>query len=451
MSASAIDSQLLGQLFADAKMHEVFADPQRLQSMLDVEAALAKVQARAGLIPQAAAKEIAANCRAEAFDLEALGAATARAGNPVIPMVKALTALSGEDAGRYVHWGATSQDIADTGLVLQLRAAWTRIDTLTDALTSDLAKLARSHRDTPMAGRTFMQHAAPITFGFKAASWLSPMLRHRQRIAELRPRMLILQFGGAVGTLASLGGDGLKLARALAQELDLRLPDMPWHTGRDGLLEAAQVMANIAATAAKIAGDVALLMQTEIGEAFEPAGEGRGGSSTMPQKRNPATSAAILGANTKLQALIPAMAAGASPDHERGTGAWHGEWLVLPEIMVLGAGILARASEIIAGIEVDPARMRHNLELTGGLIMAEAAMMALAPALGRLEAHHLVSEACQEASRKGLHLKEVLGNSREVREHLDDKALSNLFDPTRRTGLATAFVDRVLDAYDDSR
>ncbi len=287
------NSAFFAPLFASKAVAAIFSVQSTLQSMLDAEAALARAEAKTGTIPQKAANAIEKVCRVDLYEIDALGEATAKAGNPVIPLAKTLTHLAG-DAGGYVHWGATSQDIFDTGLVLQMRKSFKEIEMHLESLCEVLASLATRHRNDPMAGRTFMQHALPITFGFRAANWLSPMLRHTERLKEALPRILTLQFSGAGGTLASLGADGDKIAATLGEFLDLPIADTSWHTARDRIAEAATWLALLAGSLNKIATDIALLAQTEIGELAEPEGKGRGGSSTMPQKRNPVGAAAVM-------------------------------------------------------------------------------------------------------------------------------------------------------------
>jgi 3-carboxy-cis,cis-muconate cycloisomerase len=444
MTVSAVDSAVFGSLFTTAAMQAVFADQARLQRMLDVEAALARAEARLGLIPPAAAEEIAAKARLERFDLEAIRGGTELAGYPIVPLVKALSEACEGDAGRYVHWGATTQDIVDSALVLQIRDALALIEADLDAILRRLAELAQQFRDTPMAGRSHLQHALPITFGFKCAVWLSALQRHRRRLATLRGEVLVVQFGGAVGTLASLGGDGIAVLAALAQELNLAVPPIAWHVARDGLAEAVCFLGLLTGSLGKIATDIALLTQTEVGEVAEPHKEGRGGSSTMPQKRNPIACEFILAAAKNVRQLVPVMLDAMLQDHERATGPWHAEWLALPQAFALTAGALHHARALLEGLSVDPTRMRRNLDVTQGMITAEAVMMALAPALGREAAHHLVAAACHEALETGADLLEVLRAEPRVSAHLSGAQLERLLDPENYTGLAGAFVDRVV-------
>ncbi len=451
MSAGT-SNRLFDPLFTTDAMRAVFSDRGRLQGMLDFEAALARAEARAGVIPAAAVAPIEAQCRADAFDVEELARGTAPAGNAAIPTVKALTALVArvdEDAARYVHWGATSQDAMDTGLVLQLRAALDLIEADLQRLSGVLAALARDHKRTVLAGRTWLQQATPVTFGLKAAGWLSAVERHRTRIRELRPRVLALQFGGAAGTLASLGEDGLRVATALAADLRLALPDVPWHAHRDRVAEVASALGLLVGTLGKIARDVSLLMQTEVAEAFEPAGAGKGGSSTMPHKRNPVSSAAILSAAIRVPGLVSVMLTAMVQEHERGFGDWHAEWETLPEICTLAAGALSHLTQLLAGIELDAARMAENLEATRGLILAEAVTMALGGRIGRLQAHHLVEAACKRAAVGKRHLREVLTEDAEVGKHLSAADLERLLDPRNYVGMAEHLVERALAARSD--
>jgi 3-carboxy-cis,cis-muconate cycloisomerase len=440
---------LLDALFRTDAVREIFSDRGRLQGMLDFEAALARATARAGVIPGPAASQIESQCRAELFDLEALSRGAAAAGNPAIPMVKALTALvesNDHDAARFVHWGATSQDAMDTGLVLQLRSALELLDAGLTNLSDALARLAGQHKRTPVAGRTWMQQAVPVTFGLKAAGWLSTIERHRQRVNELRPRALAMQFGGAAGTLASLGNRGLDVAAELARELKLSLPDIPWHAQRDRVAEVATTLGLLVGSLGKIGRDISLAMQTEIGEAFEPAAPGRGGSSTLPHKRNPVSSAVVLAAAARVPALVSVMLAAMVQEQERGLGNWHAEWETLPEICMLAAGALGHTTQIMEGLETDAGRMRQNLDATRGLIMAEAVSSALAPKLGRQAAHELVDAACNRAIKQGKSLRDVLERDAKLAVHLSAAELDRLFDPENYLGVAEQLVDRVLAA-----
>ena len=445
-------SPLLAPMLSSTAMRAVCDDAACLQNMLDFEAALARAEAAVGIIPVTAAGPIAAACKAESFDLAALADAATRSGNLAIPLVKALTAnvaKADAEAARYVHWGATSQDVIDTATMLMLRAG---IDALLgdiERAISGFAKLARQHRNTAVVARTWLQHALPMPFGLKLAEYAAALHRSRQRLKHLRGNTLALQFGGAAGTLAALGDKGLAVAEKLAQELKLPLPDAPWHTHRDRIAEAASVFAIIAGTCGKIARDVSLMMQTDVAEAFEPSGEGRGGSSTMPHKRNPVAAASALAAATMAPNLAATMFAAQVGDHERSAGPWHAEWPTLPMLMLVMSGALAAIVDIAEGLEVDTARMRANLHATQGLIMAEAVSMALAEKIGKSNAHHLIEAASKQAVAERKHLRDVLTADAKITAHLNAEKLAKLFEPMAYQGASQALIDRLLASLDD--
>jgi 3-carboxy-cis,cis-muconate cycloisomerase len=440
-------SPLLAPLLSSAPMRAICDDATTLQHMLDFEAALAHAEAVVGVIPAAAISAIETSCRADRFDLAALAEAATRSGNLAIPLVKALTAdvaKTDPDAARYVHWGATSQDVIDTATMLGLRAA---IDTLLadlDRAIAGFAKLAEHHRHTAVVARTWLQHALPMPFGLKLAEYAAALHRSRQRLARLRADGLALQFGGAAGTLAALGDKGLLVAEQLAKELDLPLPDAPWHTHRDRIAEAASVLAILTGTCGKIARDVSLMMQTDVGEAFEPSGAGRGGSSTMPHKRNPVASASALGAATMAPNLAATIFAAQVQDHERSAGPWHAEWPTLPSLLLVTSGALAAIVDIAEGLEVDTGRMRSNLDTAHGLIMAEAVTFALAEKLGKSDAHHLVEAASKKAVAEKEHLRDVLSADPRVTAQLGADVIAKLFEPMDYQGASQALIDRLL-------
>jgi 3-carboxy-cis,cis-muconate cycloisomerase len=438
---------LLGLLFGTETSAATFSGRARLQGMLDFEAALALAEARLNVIPAAAAPAIAAQCRAELFDMAELARGAVTGGNLAIPMVKQLTRLVGgadQEAARFVHWGATSQDAIDTGLVLQLRRFLEQTEADLGRLSDALARVTEAHGQTVLVGRTWMQHALPVTLGLKTAGWLDAVERHRTRLKEIRARLLVVQFGGAAGTLAALGNRGLDVAEAVARELELGHPSMPWHAQRDRVAELACLLGLVIGTLGKMARDVSLMMQTEIAEAFEPSGAGRGGSSTMPHKRNPVAAATVLAAATRAPGLVATMLSAMVQEHERGLGGWHAEWETLPELCGLAAGALHQMTETIAGLEIDADRMRANLDATDGLIMAEAVTIALGAALGRLAAHELVEQACREAIRAKRHLRDVLAAHEVIAKHLSAADLDRLFQPLNYTGQAGRFIARVL-------
>ncbi|VEE17340.1 3-carboxy-cis,cis-muconate cycloisomerase [Ectopseudomonas mendocina] len=442
-----MSNQLFDAYFTAPAMRAIFCDAGRVQGMLDFEAALARAEARVGVIPAEAVAPIEAACKAELYDYPALALAIATAGNSAIPLVKALgkrIAAESPEAERYVHLGATSQDAMDSGLVLQLRAAIGLLESDLAKLADALAAQAERHIDTPLAGRTWLQQATPVTLGMKLAGVLGAVTRHRQRLAELKPRLLCLQFGGASGSLAALGEAGWAVSGALAQELQLNLPEQPWHTQRDRLVEFASLLGMISGSLGKLGRDLSLLMQTEAGEVFEPAAPGKGGSSTMPHKRNPVSAAVLIGAATRAPGLVATMLAAMPQEHERSLGLWHAEWETLPELCCLVSGALQQALLVVPGLEVDAARMRTNLELTQGLVLAEAVSIALAQKIGRDAAHHLIEQCCKQAVREGVHLRAVLGANAEVSAQLSADELDRLLDAAHYLGQARRWVERAV-------
>ncbi len=442
--------QLLDPLFRWRALDEIFSDRARVQRMLDFEAALARAEARVGVITHAASVAIEKKCRAELIDLPLLAESAALAGNLAIPLVKQLTALVAQDdkeSARFVHWGATSQDAIDTGFILQLQEALDLICKDLSRLSNTSAELTSKFRTTPLAARTWMQHALPTTFGFKTAGWLDALNRHRRRLSEMQRRARVLQFGGAVGTLAALHGKGLDVAQALAEELHLGLPDIPWHSHRDRVAEVATTFGLLTGTLGKIARDISLHAQTEVGELSEPAAAGRGGSSTMPHKRNPVTAAVVLSAAARVPALVSTLLSAMVQEDERGLGGWHAEWESLPEIIMLSGGALHHLAETLPGLAIDSEKMHENLSLTNGLIFAEAVTMALGSKIGRLHAHHLVEAACQRALAERKDLRAVLAQDREIARLLSSADLDQLFDPRRYMGAAELLIDRVLSSH----
>jgi 3-carboxy-cis,cis-muconate cycloisomerase len=439
------DSAIFRDAFGSAGMREIFSDEGLIGRYVEVEVALAAAEARVGVIPKEAAAAIKRLARADAIDVAKLKAETDLVGYPIVGVVHQLAKQCG-DAGRYVHWGATTQDIMDTATVLQIRASLELVEVDLAAMDAALSALAKKHRGTVMAGRTHLQHALPVTFGYKAAVWRGMIVRHRQRLKELEPRVLVGQFAGAAGTLASLGDKGLAVHDALMDELDLGRPATPWHVARDGVVETVSLLALIAGTLAKIATDVMLMMQTEVGEAFEPFVKGRGSSSTMPQKRNPIACEFIVALGKVVRQQAGLMLDAMSADHERATGPWQLEWVAIPEAFIATGGALRQARFLVEGLIVDAGRMRRNLDLTGGLIVAEAVMMALARHTGRGEAHDIVYGACRAALDKGTTLLAELERNADVTRHFDKKRLAELTDPVNYLGSAEAMVDRALSS-----
>ena len=440
---------MLDPLFGWEVTDRIFSDSVRVQRMLDFERALAAAEGRLSVIPKSAGPAISDHCSVELFDLQAIAIAGSKAGNLAIPLVKELTKLvaqNHEEASRYVHWGATSQDVIDTGLVLQLREAFDAFESELQKLSKRLAKLAESHRTTVLPARTWLQHAVPTVFGLKVSGWLDALTRHSQRMRETRERVLVLQFGGAAGTLASLGSDGMKVARALAEELGLVLPSVPWHSHRDRIAEVGTLLALMVGALGKIARDVSLQNQTETAELFESAAEGHGGSSTMPQKRNPVACSVILAAANQVPALASALLSAMPQEHERGLGGWQAEWIILPELVRRAGGALHHATEMIDGLQIDSARMLQNVDATHGLIFAEAVAAALAKHVGKQEAHKLLEECCRRAIAEKRHLREILSGTAEVNSRLTPAELESLFQPLNYLGVAIEFIDRTIAA-----
>jgi 3-carboxy-cis,cis-muconate cycloisomerase len=444
MTAVGVSSGTFRDLFSTEPMRRIFADENRVQKYLDIEAALARVQARLGIIPREASEEIGRHCAAQAYDFAKIKSQTERIGYPVLPVVQQLVAACRDGLGEWCHWGATTQDITDTATILQIREALDLVEADIVAIADALAGLAKRHRDTVMAGRSNLQQAVPITFGYKAATWLAGFDRHRQRLKELKPRVLVGEFGGAAGTLSSLGKHGLEVQAGLMKELGLGQPEIAWHTVRDRIAEVGCFLGLVTGLCAKIALDVKLMMQTEVEEVYEPFHEGRGSSSTMPQKRNPISSVYITATASLVRQHVPALLDAMVEDHERATGPWEIEWVAVPEIFSLAAGCLAQTRVVVSGLQVDEKKMRANLDITRGLIVSEAVMMGLGPYIGRQYAHDLVYDICRQVIATGRSLVDLLAENKEIAKHLDRAALEKLCDPTNYLGLAGEMVDRVL-------
>jgi 3-carboxy-cis,cis-muconate cycloisomerase len=442
-STTVFDSILFRDAFGTPAMREVFSDVSLISRYAEVEVALAKAEARCGVIPAEAAQAIAERTDVAALDFDLLRGETDIVGYPILPLVHQLAKQCGE-AGRYLHWGATTQDIMDTAVVLQLRAGLQIIEEDIAALRGILADLSRRYRDTPMAGRTHLQQALPVTFGYKTAIWLAMFDRHAERLAQLKPRVLVGQFAGAAGTLASLGGKGFEVQRSLCEELDLGVPVATWHVARDSFAEVVNFLALLTGSLGKIALDVMVMASTEFAEVYEPFVKGRGASSTMPQKRNPISSELMLAACKAVRQHAGLMLDAMVQDFERATGPWHAEWMAIPESFVLTAGALHQAKFALGGLIVDEKKMAENLDISRGLIVAEAVMMGLAPQLGRQDAHDVVYDACRLANEKGISLAEALSADKRVAARIDRATIDRLTAPKNYLGLAPDMVDRVL-------
>lgn len=436
MSISPVDSALYGTLFSEPEVAEAFSDLATIRAMLLVEAGLARVQGRLGIIPADGAARISDLASSFEPDLAGIAAGTEKSGVPIIPLVEQLRAAVGGEAAGYVHWGATSQDIVDTGLVLRLRDVADLLEGKIARLSGLLATLADEHRGTAMAARTRSQQALPTSFGLKAAGWLSPLIDHAARLAEIRPRLLSVQFGGAVGTLAALGDRGVEVMEALGQELDLAVPAAPWHVQRDNVVEFAGWLSLVTGSLGKMAQDLILLAQSEVAEVRPGAG---GGSSTMPQKSNPVACEAIVALARSNAAMLSAMHQAMIQEHERGSPGWQLEWLALPQMAVAAGAALGHAIAVVETLEVDAARMRANLEASNGLILAEAASFALSQHMLRGEAQALVKLACGEVAKTGRPLMEILAGKTDA--PVDWDAVGN---PANYLGSANSLIDRIL-------
>jgi 3-carboxy-cis,cis-muconate cycloisomerase len=446
MPSTLLDSAVFRDIFTTPTMRTVFSDENRVQKYLDFEAALAIAQARLKIIPQEACDEIIKHCDAKEYDMAKLKEATERIGYPVLPVVQQLVKLCKDGLGEWSHWGATTQDITDTATVLVLREALDIVGQEIDGISDALAALAKKYRDTPMAGRSNLQQAVPITFGYKVATMLAGFERHKQRLSELKKRLLVVEFGGAAGTLSSLGKDGLKCQEELAKELKLGQPVATWHTVRDTIAEVGCFLGLVTGSCGKIAFDVKLLMQTEVEEVYEPFHEGRGSSSTMPQKRNPISSVYITAQTAIVKQLVAALLEAMIEDHERATGPWEIEWIVLPEIFMLTAGALAQTKFVVSGLQVNEKKMRENIDITKGLVMSEAVMMGLGPTLGRNKAHDMVYDVCRLVVKTGRPLIDLLVEDKEISKHATRAQLEKMVDPANYLGVAGEMVDRVLAA-----
>lgn len=439
---------LLDTRFTTPAMAAVFAPENHVRQMLAFEAALARAQARAGAIPAEAAAAIGAACELSRFDVAALYRDAAIAGTLAIPLVKALTNLVAGAGRPFVHWGATSQDAIDTALMLQYRAG---LDLLLDDLlgiSARCAALAEQHRHTIMAGRTLLQQALPITFGLKAARWLALATRQVAALRDLRAHALALQLGGAAGTLAALGGRGLRVGELLAEDLGLPLPELPWHAERDRVASIAAGLGVAAGAMAKIAGDIVLLAQTEVGEASEASAPGKGGSSAMPHKHNPVDATMALAAARLAIGGVPVVLSAMQQEHERAAGGWQAEWAALPGIFCATAGAVARGRGALEGLQADAGQMRANLDLGGGLLMAEALTVALAPQIGRPEAQRLVQSVAGRV-QAGITFRQALLEDAEIAKLLSAEEIDRALDPAAYLGSADALIDRALASYQE--
>jgi 3-carboxy-cis,cis-muconate cycloisomerase len=422
-----------------------------VRHLLAFEAALARAEARAGIIPQTAANAIAAGCRVELFDVTKLYHEAAVAGTLAIPLVRALTEQVAEDAAGFVHWGATSQDAIDSAMMLQMREGMNLLEAGLLDVCAECASLARRHRHTLMAGRTLLQQALPLTFGLKAARWLALGTRQVRALRECRERSLALQLGGAAGTLAAFGDAGMRVAELLAEELGLPVPDLPWHAERDRVAAIVTALGVIAGAMAKIAGDIVLLAQTEVAEASEAPAPGKGGSSTMPHKHNPVDAIAALAAARLAIGAAPVVLFAMAHEHERAAGGWQAEWAAIPGLFRYTAGAVERVRGAVAGLQVEPERMRANLDLSRGLIMAESLTMTLAAHVGRREAQRVVKQVCDHAQTAGSTLHQAALDDPQICAALSAEEIDRALDPAAYLGSADTLIDRALELYNKMR
>ena len=446
MPALVTNSKIWGEMFGTKEMHHIFSDEETIQLYLEVEAALARSQSKLGIIPKEAGKEITSAASLDSINWDTLKLRTSIVGYPILPLVEQLSLSVKDGYGQYCHWGATTQDIMDTADVIQIRKGLNLLSKDLDAIADALSKIVKKNINTPMAGRTHLQHALPITFGYKAATWLSSIDRHIKRLEEIKSRVFNVSFFGASGTLASLGEvDGLNTQASLAKELDLNIPDVSWHSIRDNFCEVTGWLALVGSSLGKIAYDVMLMMQTETQEVAEPFLHGRGSSSTMPQKRNPISSEVMLACSKLLREHHSSMLDAMVLDHERATGQWHVEWYTLPNAFIISSACLSSAKYLLEGLEISPENMKDNLNKTNGLIVAEAVMMSLAPHIGRQIAHDVVYECCREALKNKIPFIDALLSEKVISNVFNKKQLEQIVDPSNYLGAAPAMAQRLLN------
>ena len=446
MPSLVTNSKIWGEMFGTKEMRDVFSDETTVQLYLDVEAALARSQSNLGIIPKEAGEKITAAANLTWINWDTLKTRTEIVGYPILPLVEQLSLSVDDGYGQYCHWGATTQDIMDTADVLQIRKGITLLSKDLNAIAVALSKIVKKHMNTPMAGRTHLQHALPIPFGYKAATWLSSIDRHIKRLEEIKSRVFNVSFFGAAGTLASLGEtDGLQTQTNLAKELNLNVPDVSWHSIRDNFCEVTGWLALVGASLGKIAYDIMLMMQTEIQEVAEPFLHGRGASSTMPQKRNPISSEVMLACSKLLREHHSSMLDAMVLDHERATGQWHVEWYTLPNAFIISSACLSSAKYLLEGLEISVENMKDNMNKTNGLIVAESVMMSLAPHIGRQIAHDIVYECCRDSLKNKTPFIDALLSQASISNIFNRSKLLEIVDPANYLGAAPAMAQRLLD------
>ena len=446
MASHMVDSALFKDQFGTEEMRRIFDDRNLLQRWMDVEAALARAEAAVGLIPDSAAEEISRRCEADLLDVEAIKRGIDETSHPIVPFLHAYQAVCGKEAGEYLHWGATTQDIIDSGMVLQIREAYDAIQRDVSEIIRIICDMARKYRGTLMAGRTHGVHALPITYGFKVAIWACELHRHQERLRAARPRVLVSSLFGAVGTLNSFGKDALEIQRLVSEDLGLDVPEISWHSARDGVAEWTALLGLLAGTMGKIANEIINLMKTEVDEVEEPFHHGKIGSSTMPHKRNPMICEAVLAASRIVRSHVPLALEVMMSEHERDMSAWQAEWEFVPEACILTGAVLHQMKFVLSNLIVKPDNMRKNLDALGGLILSEAVMLRLGESIGRQTAHDLVYEISMETFEKGVPFADLLAKDEKVSAHLSPEEIEGLLDPANYVAHCGTLVDRAVAA-----
>lgn len=444
MASSAIDSVLFRNHFSTKEMRQVFNDENMVQKWLDAEAALAKAQKELSIIPAEAADEICLKCKSELMDFAVLEDEIAKTSHPIVPVLRMLRDICDSNAGEYAHWGATTQDIMDTGMILQVKEAYGILYSNLDKVIEDVSYSAKKYQNTVLPGRTHGQHALPITLGYKIAVWVAELKRHKVRLESCKDRLLVGQFSGAVGTLASLGEIGLDVQKKMMGELDIKVPVISWHTSRDGIAEFISILGLITATLGKMCNEIVCLQKTEFSELEEPFTIGKVGSSTMPHKRNPTTCETVVSLSKAVRSLVPLSIESMVCEHERDFRTWHTEWKYIGEACCLTDSALTKVAYIIENLIVYDSNMEKNLYKLKGLILSESVMMKLGEKIGRQKAHEIVYECCMEAFTKSIEMREILWKEEIVRNNFTEEELNDLLDPKAYTGLSAKFVDNVL-------
>ena len=448
MPSHASESLLYGASFSTPEFLGIFNDNMRVQAWYDVEVALAKAQSKLGIIPKEAYEEIARKAYVENVDVQKIGKGISETAHPIVPAIRALEEICEGGAGEFIHYGATTQDIMDTGLILQIKKAWPFLRRDLEATRDALKVLAKKYRSTPMVGRTHGQQALPLTFGYKCAVWVDELNRHLERQSEAEPRILSGNITGAVGTMAAFGGKGQETQREALQYLGLTVPNICWHSSRDRICELANLLTQVAASLGKIAREVYALQQVEFGEVAEPHHHGKVGSSTMPHKRNPATVELAIGLSRLIRAQQVAITDAAFQEHERYSALLRIELAAVPEMMIYSGALLSKMRTVLEKLEVFPTRMRQNLDLLGGLLLSEKIMLALGEKIGKQTAHEVVYEIAMSSFEKEIPFKEALMSDQRVSNHLKEEEIVELLNPEAYIGESEEIVDNVLEKSD---